>query len=175
MRKELLARAKPALGKQPLLMVNRLLTVLFPEDLIAISFQENLFRVLRALGGHGSEPDHVKANVWICRRLEEVLGSPGETLEALARRHYLAKLLSNRLKNSENDEVDDSPERAEEVGGPIMPDPFSEVWAVFKGLIEQQGVLFDRADVESLHLGLWADDQRHFAVLAGRGCTSVGG
>lgn len=168
MRKELLARAKPVLGRRPLLMVNRLLTVLFPEDLIAISFERNLFRVLRALGGKGSERnDHVKANAWICWRLEEVLGSPGETLEALAKRQYLAKLLSNRLKESESDEAEDSSEQAEKESGLVKPDPLSEVWRRFEALVEQESLLFDRADVESLHLGLWADDQRHFAVLAG--------
>ena len=167
MRKELLERATSVLGRQPLLMVNRVLAVLFPEDLVGISFERNLFRVLRALGGHGSETNHVKAYAWICRRLEEVLGSPGETLEALARRHYLAKLLFGRLKESENDEVEERPERAEEEGGPAKPGAFSEVWTRFGALVEQKGLLFDRADVESLHLGLWADDQRHFAVLAG--------
>ncbi len=167
MRKELLERARSVLGRQPLLMVNRVLCVLFPEDLIGISYQDNLFRVLRALGGHGSETNHVKAYAWIRRRLEEVLGPPGETLEALARRHYLAKLLSGRLEESDNEEVDERPERAEDEIGPVNPGPFSEVWTRFEGLVEQRGLLFDRADVESLHLGLWADEQRHFAVLAG--------
>ena len=167
MREELLARTRSVLTRRPLLMVNRVLSVLFPEDLIGISFQLNLFRVLRALGGKGSETNHVKANAWICRRLEEVLGSPGGTLEALAKRQYLAKLLSNRLKESESDEAEDSPEQVEEESGLVKPDPFSEVWTRFEALVEQQGLLFDRADVESLHLGLWADDQRHFAVLAG--------
>ena len=168
MRKEVLQRVTPEVGgRQPLLMVNRVLTVLFPEDLIGISFQRNLFRMLRALGGHGTDTDHVKANAWIRRRLEEVMGPPEETLEALAKRHYLAKLVSARLKEPANDEPSDSSVRAEEEDGPARPDPFSEVWTRFKASADRQGLVFERADVESLHLGLWANEQRHFAVLAG--------
>ena len=167
MRRELLERAKPHIGWQPLIMVNGVLSALFPEELVYLSYQDNLFGLLRAMGGHCSEHYHVRANSWIRWRLEEVMGSPGETLEALARRQYLATLLSASLEKSGNDEADDSPEQAQEESGPVRPDPFSEVWTVFKELIERQGLLFDRADVESLHLGLWADDQRHFAVLAG--------
>ena len=167
MRRELLARAKAHIGWQPLLMVNGVLSALFPEELIYLSYQDNLFGLLRAMDGHCSEHYHVRANSWIRRRLEEVMGSPGETLEALARRQYLATLLSTRLEESGNDEADDSPEQAQEESGPVKPDPFSEVWMRFEAFVEQQGLLFDRADVESLHLGLWANERRHFAVLAG--------
>ena len=168
MRRELLERAKAHIGRQPLIMANRVLAALFPEDLIEFSYELQLFGLLRAgLGGKGNEENHVKANHWIRNRLEEVLGPPEKTPEALARRQYLPKLLYARLKESGDGEADRSPEQAEEESGPVKPDQFSEVWARFEAFVEQQGLLFDRADVESLHLGLWADDQRHFAVLAG--------
>ncbi|MCY3970297.1 MAG: hypothetical protein OXG74_10205 [Acidobacteria bacterium] len=163
MRKALLERAKEAIGWQPLFMVNRVLAALFPEDLIELAYELELFRVLRALGGHGSETNHVKANSWIRERLEEVTGPPEGTLEALARRQYLPTLLSARLNESEKDERGDSLEP----GSSVKPDPFSEVWTRFKDSVDREGLVFESADVESLHLGLWADEQRHFAVLAG--------
>ncbi len=142
-------------------MVNTVLSALFPEELVHLPYQANLFGLLRAMGGHCSENFHVRANSWICGRLEEALGPPEETLEAIARRQYLPSLLTARMRESEDDDADELPD--------IRPQakPFSEVWTRFEAFVGQQGLLFDRADVESLHLGLWADDQRHFAVLAG--------
>lgn len=144
-------------------MVNTVLSALFPEELVHLPYQANLFGLLRAMGGHCSENFHVRANSWICGRLEEALGPPEETLEAIARRQYLPSLLTARMRESER-EPPDQPEREN-----VRPQakPFSEVWTRFEAFVGQQGLLFDRADVESLHLGLWADDQRHFAVLAG--------
>ena len=182
MRKDLVQQTKDVQGYRLLLRVNRVLSALFPEDLIHLPVQERLFGLLRAMGGRGSEKrDHVTPNAWIRRRLGEVMGPPDGTLEAIARRQYLPELLADRLaeelkvradpragRASRPDaEADEPPEQAEEESGLVKPDPFSEVWTRFEALVNRQDLLFDRADVESLHLGLWADEQRHFAVLAG--------
>ena len=45
--------------------------------------------------------------------------------------------------------------------------PFRPLWETLDSDAEADALRFDRAMVEALHLGLWADDQRHFAVLSG--------
>ena len=53
------------------------------------------------------------------------------------------------------------------------PDPgrrvhsLGEVMRRFRDAVKEEKLQFPEALVESLHLGLWADRQRHFAVLAG--------
>ena len=42
-----------------------------------------------------------------------------------------------------------------------------EVWKTLSGSAKTEKLRFDRSLVEALHLGLWADEQRHFAVLSG--------
>ena len=167
MRRALLERAKADVGWRPLLMVNTVLSALFPEELVHLPYQENLFGLLRAMGGHCSENYHVRANSWIRRRLEEALGPPEETVEAIARRQYLPSLLTARVWESEDDNAEEPPDQPERENVRAQAKPFSEVWTRFKALVEKQGLLFHRADVESLHLGLWAKERRHFAVLAG--------
>ena len=43
----------------------------------------------------------------------------------------------------------------------------SELWNALSTGAKTERLRFDRSLVEALHLGLWADDQRHFAVLSG--------
>ena len=45
--------------------------------------------------------------------------------------------------------------------------PFEAVWAPLSVSAAKENLRFDRSLVEALHLGLWADEQRHFAVLSG--------
>ena len=45
--------------------------------------------------------------------------------------------------------------------------PFEAVWTPMSESAAKENLLFDRSLVEALHLGLWADTQRHFAVLSG--------
>ena len=45
--------------------------------------------------------------------------------------------------------------------------PFDAVWSALSEGAEKANLRFDRSLVEALHLGLWADEQRHFAVLSG--------
>ena len=167
MRRELLDRAKSFVGYQPLLMVNRLLSALFPEDLIDLSYELELFGLLRAMGGSGSETHHMRANCWIRDRLGEVLGRPEETLEATVRRQYLPQLLWDRIEKSRDTGTNGSPPPPERETPTVRATPFGEVWTAFKARVEQENLIFERDDVESLHLGLWANERRHFAVLAG--------
>ena len=44
---------------------------------------------------------------------------------------------------------------------------FPAIWKALSTGAETEKLRFDRSLVEALHLGLWADTQRHFAVLSG--------
>ena len=167
MRRELLDRAKSFVGYRPLLMVNRVLSALFPEDLIDLSYSLELFGLLRAMGGRCSETHHIRANCWIRDRLGEVLGRPEETLEAISRRQYLPALLWERSEESRDTGSNGSPSQPERETPTVRTTPFGEVWTAFKGRVDQGNLIFERTEVESLHLGLWANERRHFAVLAG--------
>ena len=57
--------------------------------------------------------------------------------------------------------------------GPLPPPPPREqtplgtILERFEGYRAEEGLVFDAAMVEALHLGLWANERRHFAVLTG--------
>ncbi len=166
---ELLERAKPFVRHGPRIMVHAVLSVLFPEDLVFMPRQDDLFPFLRnglGLKGHSRGGRFVTANSSIHTRLEEVLGRP-QTLEAICRRQYLPMLLWDRMKKSEGAVPDESPPPEKTRVTAVEAKSFGDVWRVFRDSVHRQGLFFDPADVESLHLGLWADEQRHFAVLAG--------
>ncbi|MDE2881059.1 MAG: hypothetical protein OXP70_04355 [Acidobacteriota bacterium] len=56
---------------------------------------------------------------------------------------------------------DDAPIRAASVP------PLGEIVERVQAAARERGLAFSRALIESLHLGLWANQQRHFAILAG--------
>ena len=44
---------------------------------------------------------------------------------------------------------------------------FAKLWKTMARRADVENLRFERSLVEALHLGLWADEQRHFAVLSG--------
>ena len=44
---------------------------------------------------------------------------------------------------------------------------FAKLWKTMVRRADAENLRFERSLVEALHLGLWADEQRHFAVLSG--------
>ena len=50
---------------------------------------------------------------------------------------------------------------------PLSVPSFGDIWTQVSTAADTQGVLFNRRLIETLHLGLWAGEQRHFAVLSG--------
>ena len=54
-----------------------------------------------------------------------------------------------------------TPERA----NPLPP--MDDLWEAIRLQADEANLRFERSLVEALHLGLWADEQRHFAVLSG--------
>ena len=51
-------------------------------------------------------------------------------------------------------------------GEPSVP-PLAEIVERVQAAAKKRGLLFSRQLIESLHLGLWSNPQRHFAILAG--------
>ena len=45
--------------------------------------------------------------------------------------------------------------------------PMSDLWDAISRRAGEANLRFERSLVEALHLGLWADEQRHFAILSG--------
>ena len=63
--------------------------------------------------------------------------------------------------------LDESPRPSGNAEESLMIPSLADLWAGLSRDAETEGLRFDRALVEALHLGLWADSQRHFAVLSG--------
>ena len=54
-----------------------------------------------------------------------------------------------------------------ENGTKPVPPLMGDLWEAFSLRASEANLQFDRSLVEALHLGLWADEQRHFAILSG--------
>ena len=62
----------------------------------------------------------------------------------------------------------DGPQRVYAIDG-LFSDlsRFAKLWKTMVRRADAENLRFERSLVEALHLGLWADEQRHFAVLSG--------
>ena len=58
------------------------------------------------------------------------------------------------------------PSTADPVAEPTRP-ALCKIRAYFDSILKREKLVFDWNMVESLHLGLWANERRHFAVLTG--------
>ena len=145
--------------RDPDALMERLLTGIVGVDHVLVSLgaeektKGDVLSMLRRLKPKWSQPDAV---------------GPGDVLRFL-----------NRLRVVEGDEegllcltergrrwrsaIHWEPERPET----SSPWPFDAVWATLSESAVKESLRFDRSLVEALHLGLWADEQRHFAVLSG--------
>ena len=55
----------------------------------------------------------------------------------------------------------------DDIAGEVTRPSLAEIVSNIQDAAVKRGLAFDRALIESLHLGLWANEQRHFAILAG--------
>ena len=60
-----------------------------------------------------------------------------------------------------------TPELPEDDRQPAPLPPMADLWEAISLQADEAKLRFERSLVEALHLGLWADEQRHFAVLSG--------
>ena len=96
-----------------------------------------------------------QANRRIIERLNDALGPVDlSDLASVARRMKLPWKLFQMLHDADKD--------------PSIADPeLSLIKEYFESAREEDGLVFDDDIVEALHLGLWAHERRHFAVLTG--------
>ena len=121
----------------------------FRRDFTGVARKEKLLELLRKMGRSGSGKYPVQANRRILDRLIEVIGpvDPSD-LDAVAERMLLGEALYRLV--------------------PLQkPISLADLMRRFRAAVKEEKLRFPEALVESLHLGLWADRQRHFAVLAG--------
>ncbi len=135
---------------KPKIKTTRAFAALFPNDFTA-PFYDLLRQGLRdAMGADVAASHPARASRWILDRLVDAIGPVDRSdWSSVARRMKLPRILL---------EID------------AKPDPQSDLARITKHFesIEEAGTLiFDRDMVESMHLGLWARDRRHFAVLTG--------
>ena len=152
--------------------MTRAFAALFPND----------FTALRSLGrkrrGHGENsslygilggPDiegDAQRSRWILDRLRtdfEPVDNPSDW-NAVARRMILPQtLLDISDENASNEPDVPPPDQAPRIDRREL----RLITGHFESVQQARGLIFEPDMVESLHLGLWAHKQRHFAVLTG--------
>ena len=143
---------------KPIAKTARALAALFPHDFTAL-FREPIRqkRLGEALEVHGAKKITAMAERRILDRLEAEIGPVDRSdWDSVARRMILPSILL---------EMYDS-----ELSVPDLPVDRLELARItehFESIEEAGTLIFERDMVESLHLGLWARDRRHFAVLTG--------
>ena len=169
-RELLFKRIQPVIGWEPWVETLRTLACFFPEDFTALCNTDTLARLVRTMGRRVSDDQPVRANRIILDRLDEVIGPASDGLSGIAGRMLLVRELGTSLNpNEESDgpsDGDDHTPSEHRYRDDKLP-PFHDLWKTLARTAETERLRFDRSLVEALHLGLWADDQRHFAVLSG--------
>ena len=153
--------------ERPKWKTQRTFAALFPRDIIPFWFWR-LHQLCQGMGmgGKGTSLRPARASRLILDRLDEVIG-PVESSDwnVLARRMRLPYVLHQiHIVAGLADSVDrPEPTVSGEVARPVL----GELRECFESIRQDQGLVFDWSMVESLHLGLWANERRHFAVLTG--------
>ena len=114
-------------------------------------------RLKEAFGVRGAEKITATAERRILDRLEAEVGPVDRSdWNSVARRMILPSIL---LEMYDSEPADPDP--------PVDRRELARITEHFESLREEGTLIFDRDMVESLHLGLWSGDRRHFAVLTG--------
>ena len=148
----------------PVAKTLRALAALFPFDLTPPTYvvQLNLLHIAMDLPSRTHQHNYGKRaekSREIIGTLDRVLGSISESdWTGLATRRLLARHIGNRCS-----EDPDSKEKKR----PMQPTPLATILECFERYRADEGLVFDAAMIEALHLGLWANERRHFAVLTG--------
>ncbi len=164
---------RPAFDFGSDVMMTRAFAALFPYDFTALRSLARKPRggaersLLGILGGGPSIGGDAQASRWVLDRLESAMGAVDRSdWNAVARRMMLPEVL---YKISVEQQKHSGPHRVP----PSDPSPtvnrpeLSRITRHFESIEETGTLIFERDMVESLHLGLWARDRRHFAVLTG--------
>ena len=171
--REVRERAWPNHPGGSTIITTRAFAALFPHDFTAHRSPGRRGRRGRKaglyvlLGGGHDVENEALVNRWILDRLEQAAGPVDRTdWTAVARRMVLPDALCQVL----NDRPPPPP-RSKGASPDQAPRPdrseLGRIAAHFDAVRTAGRLIFEPDDVESLHLGLWAHERRHFAVLTG--------
>ena len=151
----------------PAFKMTRAFAALFPNDFTALVKPEHRKDLLRSMGKRQWSPNYpAQANREIIGRLGEALGTVDRSdWNAVARRMMLPEVILREFLPSDppNSAVGSTAEPPQAV----LPPPLDQIKEYFESIRKEGELGFDDDIVESLHLGLWANERRHFAVLTG--------
>ena len=160
---------------QPTAKTHRALAALFPFDLTPPTSYVPLNTLAIAMDLPETSTNtkdykrYAEKSRKVIDRLDGVLGAhPEADWRALATRRQLARHLGDHCYDSEFKPGDTSTP-PEDTGTPpaLQPMSLAKIIERFDEYRREERLVFDTAMVEALHLGLWASERRHFAVLTG--------
>ena len=141
--------------KQPRTKAVRAFAALFPNDYTALVYSKPRNKILKAMGQKTWSNKHpAQATGRIIEQLNKALDpvDPSD-MTSVARRIKLPWKLFQLLHDN--------------YGFQKIDLPISVIRNHFESAREEDGLVFEDNIVESLHLGLWAHERRHFAILTG--------
>ena len=166
------------LGARPLAKTTRAFAAFFPHDFTAVSSpgRRNWYKQLTGREV-GDQDNNAKANRAVLDRLEDAIGTVDRSdWSAVARRMLLPFVLFEQGESLEPGRASgvpastSKPASGQPEQGAGKPDlDLGRISKHFDSIRNRKAgrLIFDPAMVESLHLGLWAHERRHFAVLTG--------
>ena len=149
---------------RPVWKTQRAFAALFPNDIVPY-YHYSLYQLIAyGMKMEGMSGRHVRASRWILDRMAAAIG-PVDSLDhsAIARRARLPRVLHALYEEQKKHEERREPPTDDAVAGPGLV----KIKTHFDSILESEKLIFDWNMVESLHLGLWANERRHFAVLTG--------
>ena len=142
---------------KPLIKTRRVFATLFPHDFTTLRYPKETWALYQHLGGRARGRPPAQAHRRILDRIERVVDSVDSTdWNGVARRMMLPATLLEI-----HDTSGPEPDR------PSVRPELSRITRHFESVEEDGTLVFEQDVVESLHLGLWARERRHFAVLTG--------
>ena len=131
-------------------MTTRAFSVLFPYDFAAHKSPGRKGHLYEILSGNKDDSHDAQVNRWLLDHIERAVGRVDRAdWNAVARRMLLLDVLFEIY--------------VEQAKRPDL----GRITEHFESVREDGRLIFERNDVEALHLGLWAHERRHFAVLTG--------
>ena len=147
-------------------MTTRAFTALFPHDFAAHKRPGRKGHLYEILSGSKDDSHDAQVNRWLLDHIARAVGQVDRAdWNAVARRMLLLDVLVEVHGEQSN-----VPASASTDGGSAdnldQPD-LGRITEHFESVREAGRLIFERDAVEALHLGLWAHERRHFAVLTG--------
>jgi MoxR-like ATPase len=145
-------------GHRPLAKTVRAFAALFPHDFTALihsAYPNQLLKSMHEKGVGGAQEHPARADRRILDRLDDAVGVADlHDWNSVAQRMRMPWHMLMYLRGRHEAE----------------PDSESEIGRIlkhFRSIHVKNGLVYDAELVQSLHLGLWAHERRHFAVLTG--------